>query len=88
MQGTRRRVLVAMVCALLWVAKAHAQSTYGAVVGQAIDASTGLLPGATVTLTEVQTSFVRTTTTDPGSGSSSRSRAAFPIRPKSRSTAS
>jgi hypothetical protein len=42
----------------------YAQSTYGAVVGVATDASLGVLPGATVTLTEVETAVVRTTSTD------------------------
>ena len=44
--------------------RAEAQSTYGAVVGTALDPSSAVLPGATVTLTEVQTNFDRTTTTD------------------------
>jgi hypothetical protein len=43
---------------------ALAQSTYGAVVGVAIDASGANLPGATVSLTEVQTTFARRTVTD------------------------
>ncbi len=42
---------------------AAAQSTYGAVVGVATDASMGVLPGATVTLTEVLTGVARTATT-------------------------
>ena len=41
-----------------------AQSTYGAVVGVANDSTGAALPGASVTLTEVQTAFARTGTTD------------------------
>ncbi len=41
---------------------AAAQSTYGAVVGVLTDASKAVLPGATVTLKEVQTNVVRTAT--------------------------
>jgi hypothetical protein len=40
------------------------QSTYGAVVGVATDASGAILPGATITLTEVQTTFARTSVAD------------------------
>ena len=40
------------------------QSTYGAVVGVAADSSGAVLPNATVTLTEVQTTFARTSVTD------------------------
>jgi len=43
--------------------RAFAQSTYGAVLGVAADDSGGVLPGATVTLTEVQTAVARSTTT-------------------------
>lgn len=43
---------------------AAAQSTYGAVVGAATDPSGAVLPGATVTLTEQQTNFARTSVTD------------------------
>ena len=55
-------LLFAVVVAALPVT-ARAQSTYGAVVGVATDSSQGVLPGATVTLTEVQTGVVRATTT-------------------------
>ena len=41
----------------------RAQSTYGAVVGVVTDSSKAVMPGATVTLREVQTNVVRTTTT-------------------------
>ena len=43
----------------------RAQSTYGAVVGVLTDSSKAVLPGATVTLHEVQTGVVRTTTSGP-----------------------
>ena len=43
---------------------ALAQSTYCAVVGVANDSTGAALPGASVTLTEVQTAFARTGTTD------------------------
>jgi len=49
--------------------RAFAQSTYGAVLGVVTDASQAVLPGVTVTLTEVQTSVVRTATTAPAAGS-------------------
>lgn len=58
------RLLAAlMAVGLLLVARPlAAQSTYGAVVGVAYDSSGGVLPGATVTLTEVRTNVVRTAT--------------------------
>ena len=40
----------------------RAQSTYGGVVGVLTDATKAVVPGATVTLTEVQTNVVRATT--------------------------
>ncbi len=55
--------LVIVIC-LSPLRAAHAQSTYGAVVGNAADGSGAVLPGATVTLTEVQTSFARTGVSD------------------------
>ncbi len=62
-----KRRLWLILCSLLLASlptSASAQSTYGAVVGIATDTGGGLLPGATVTLTEVQTTFARTTVTD------------------------
>jgi hypothetical protein len=47
-----------------WARPAAAQSTYGAVVGVLTDSSKAVLPGATVTLKEVQTNVARTTTSD------------------------
>lgn len=55
--------LFAVVLYFVSAAPSFAQSTYGAVVGVAFDSSGGVLPGATVTLTEVRTNVVRTTTT-------------------------
>ncbi len=60
--------VMALVAALMMAVTggagmASAQSTYGAVVGVAFDPSGGTLPGATVTLTEVQTNVVRTAVT-------------------------
>lgn len=60
------RVLLATAMALAASHRiATAQSTYGALVGVLTDASKAVLPGATVTLTEVQTNFARTTTSGP-----------------------
>lgn len=42
----------------------HAQATTGRISGAVTDAQGGLLPGATVTATEVRTNFTRTGTTD------------------------
>jgi Carboxypeptidase regulatory-like domain/TonB dependent receptor len=58
--------LAVLVCLALawWARPAAAQSTYGAVVGVLTDSSKAVLPGATVTLKEVQTNVARTTTSD------------------------
>ena len=62
---TNRLLLYWMVLALMCVpANAPAQSTYGAIVGNATDSSGGTLPGATVTLTDVQTTLARVQVTD------------------------
>jgi hypothetical protein len=54
---------LALVCALAAVARpAAAQSTYGAVVGVVTDSTDAVLPGAAVTLREVQTNVTRSTT--------------------------
>jgi hypothetical protein len=58
------RSAIAAVLLLLPPAAAMGQSTYGAVVGTAMDPSAAVLPGATVTLTEVQTNVVRTGASD------------------------
>ena len=55
--------LLAVVCACAALARpAAAQSTYGAVVGVVTDSTKAVMPGATVTLREVQTNVARTTT--------------------------
>ncbi|HVD78015.1 MAG TPA: carboxypeptidase-like regulatory domain-containing protein, partial [Vicinamibacteria bacterium] len=46
----------------VWAPAALAQSTYGAVVGVLTDSTKGVVPGAPVTLTEVQTNVKRSTT--------------------------
>jgi hypothetical protein len=53
--------VLALVCL---PCRASAQSTYGAVVGNATDPSGAALPGATVTLTDVQTTLARTLAAD------------------------
>jgi len=57
-------IAVVLTVVFLPGSRAEAQSTYGAVVGTALDPTNAVLPGASVTLTEVQTNFDRTTTTD------------------------
>ncbi|PYQ07451.1 MAG: hypothetical protein DMF82_03790 [Acidobacteria bacterium] len=52
----------------LWAPAAHAQSTYGAVVGVLTDSTKAVVPGALVTLKEVQTNVTRTTTSAPNGG--------------------
>jgi hypothetical protein len=54
-----RSLLVLIV--LGWSATVSAQSTYGAVVGAVADNTGAVVPGANVTLTEVQTAVVRST---------------------------
>src|SRR5436309_11619072 len=49
----------------LWAPAAHAQSTYGAVVGVLTDSTKAVVPGAAVTLKEVQTNVTRSTTAGP-----------------------
>ncbi len=62
-QRTRRTALALASVVVVWWSAAPAeilaQSTYGAVVGTAMDPSGGVLPGASVTLTETQTSIHR-----------------------------
>jgi hypothetical protein len=48
-----------------WAAPARAQSTYGAVVGVLTDSTKAVVPGAPVTLKEVQTNVTRTTSSAP-----------------------
>ena len=54
--------LLLAVLATLPGSMAHAQSTYGGVVGTVTDASKAVVPGARVTLVEVQTNVARTAT--------------------------
>ena len=61
--SARRFLLATSMAMVAHQGTALAQSTYGAVVGVLTDASKAVVPGATVTLTEVQTNVTRTTTT-------------------------
>lgn len=54
-------IIVLLLLAGASTSPAAAQSTYGAVVGVVTDVSDAVLPGVTVTLTEVQTGVARTT---------------------------
>jgi carboxypeptidase family protein len=55
-------VVLTCLSVALAIRPAAAQSTYGAVVGVLTDPTKAVLPGATVTLKEVQTNVLRTTT--------------------------
>jgi hypothetical protein len=67
------RSFLGMVCSaalasavvILFAVPLRAQSTYGAVVGVLTDSTKAVVPGAPVTLKEVQTNVTRTTTTAP-----------------------
>ena len=48
-----------------------AQATSGRISGAVVDAQGGLLPGATVTVTEVNTNYTRTASTDARAPTSS-----------------
>src|SRR5262249_2158190 len=61
-QRARLALLIALCSAA--AAVASAQSTTGRISGTVVDTSGGVLPGATVTLTEPSTGFNRTATTD------------------------
>jgi hypothetical protein len=52
-----------MVAALTLQGAAFAQTTLGRLAGTVLDQSGGVLPGATVTLTSIQTNQVQTTVT-------------------------
>lgn len=54
------RHLLAALVVLLPAVPAHAQSTHGGVVGVLTDTTKAVVPGATVTLREVQTSVIAT----------------------------
>ena len=57
-------LVLALVCLLSGTQVANAQVLYGSVIGTVEDASGGLVPGATVTLTNRGTGATRETTTD------------------------
>jgi hypothetical protein len=57
------KVCAAMILALAIAGAASAQTTLGRLAGTVLDQSGGVLPGATVTLTNVQTNQVQTTVT-------------------------
>ncbi len=58
---TRAIVWAVMACFVFFGGPVSAQSTYGAVVGAVSDNTGAVVPGATVTLTEVQTAVARVT---------------------------
>jgi hypothetical protein len=57
------KVCVAVLLALAMTSAASAQTTLGRLAGTVLDQSGGVLPGATVTLTNVQTNQVQSTVT-------------------------
>jgi len=63
MARTIRTLLTLAAFAALGTAL-YAQATTGRITGKVVDAQAALLPGATVTATEVRTSYTRTATTD------------------------
>ena len=63
MSGRLRRFLPAVALALI-PAAGFAQATTGRISGRVADPQGGLLPGASVTVTEVRTSYSRTAATD------------------------
>src|SRR4051794_33769292 len=63
MDGTRRRCVIALVMLLLAAATAWAQAT-AELNGRVTDESGAVLPGVTVTATQTDTGFTRTSVTD------------------------
>ncbi len=57
------RALVCLACVLA-AASAHAQSTTGSISGTVLDQSKAILPGATVSVTNVETAATRSIATD------------------------
>src|SRR5688500_3129633 len=53
-----------LLCALLFATNAAAQTTTGTIMGSVKDSTGAMLPGATVTATNVGTGFSRSATTD------------------------
>src|SRR5918999_733860 len=62
-RSTCGRLLGTLMLCVLSAAGAHAQSTFATLTGTITDQSGGALPGATVTVTNVATGLVRTTST-------------------------
>lgn len=60
----REGVRLATLVSVLWPAAVAAQSTHGAIVGTVLDETGALVPGATVTVTNMGTNIARTTTTN------------------------
>jgi hypothetical protein len=65
MTRAQTSIILALVAfALVAVPPAPAQSNTGRISGTVVDSSGGVLPGATVTVTQAQTQLTRSTTTD------------------------
>ena len=56
-------LLAVAAAAALWTSSLVAQQTLGGITGEVTDASGGVIPNATVTLTDEQTSLTRATKT-------------------------
>jgi Carboxypeptidase regulatory-like domain len=62
-----RRLLAITAAVVLWTGFLAAQQTLGGITGEVADASGGMIPGATVTIADEQTSLTRTSkTSDTG----------------------
>ena len=60
------RFMVVLAVVALWLSSspfARGQSTFGSIVGEAVDTSSGLLPGVTITVTREETGITREVTT-------------------------
>ena len=67
-RGARRLLSVLAAAGLAFATVASAQTTTGRITGTVADASGGVLPGVTVTVTQSGTGLSRTTTTDTRGG--------------------